>query len=253
MLSLRTILERSLRGRTLTRRLPPNFSRLPLIVSPDAQLKYIRPGKAGFDQALLEAAPLLVRPAHNVWDIGANVGVFTVASAALSRTGQFVAVEADIWLAEMIRRTARLRENAGFSIHVIPAAAFSALGIEMFSIAARGRASSHLTSVPGTTQSGGARHEVPVPTLPLDLLLQHFLPPNLVKIDVEGAEVETLMGMFRLLSEVRPDVFIEIADENREAVADIMRKYEYHRVDLATRRPTQEQAVNALYTPVEPH
>lgn len=48
-----------------------------------------------------------------------------------------------------------------------------------------------------------------VPTITLDGLLGSVLPPTLVKIDVEGAEVEVLRGAERLLSSVRPVLYLE--------------------------------------------
>ena len=112
-MSMRTFLERMSRRRSFVRHLPANLGGLPIIVSPDAQLKYLKPGPKGFDRTLLEAAVRLVRPGDNVWDVGANVGVFSVAAAALSLTGQIVAIEADIWLASLLSRTARLPANEG--------------------------------------------------------------------------------------------------------------------------------------------
>ncbi|PKP72135.1 MAG: FkbM family methyltransferase, partial [Alphaproteobacteria bacterium HGW-Alphaproteobacteria-5] len=136
---MRTFLERISRRRSFVRHLPANLGGLPIIVSPDAQLKYLKPGPKGFDRTLLEAAVRLVRPGDNVWDVGANVGVFSVAAAALSQTGQIVAIEADIWLAGLLSRTARLPANGVYNISVLPVAAFSTAGVASFAIAARGR------------------------------------------------------------------------------------------------------------------
>jgi tRNA G37 N-methylase Trm5 len=50
----------------------------------------------------------LVRPGTTVWDIGANVGLFSFAAASLG--AQVVAVEADIWLANLMQRSAQLNK-----------------------------------------------------------------------------------------------------------------------------------------------
>ena len=50
-----------------------------------------------------------------------------------------------------------------------------------------------------------------VPTITLDLLLDQFGPPTLIKIDVEGAEVQVLRGAGRVLAH-KPTIYIEISD-----------------------------------------
>lgn len=248
---MRTLLERLSRQRSFVRRLPASFDRLPIIVSPDSQLKYLKPGTAGFDRNLLEAAIQLVQTGDNVWDIGANVGVFTIASAARSRTGQIVAVEADIWLANLIRRTSRLPANAGFNIAVVPVAASSTAGVATFTIAARGRASNHLTNVPGNSQAGGVRETVDVATLPLDILLAHYPPPNVVKMDVEGAEVEVLKGMSQILEKVRPILYCEVNETNREQFLEILKAFEYTARNLHTKGGQAHIEFNMVYEPRE--
>jgi hypothetical protein len=65
-----------------------------------------------------------------------------------------------------------------------------------------------------------------VPVLSLDGYLAHAaLRPNLVKIDVEGAEWEVLRGAQRMLLEARPIVLVEIHDrgaDHRTAVLQIL-------------------------------
>jgi len=206
---------------------------------------------AGFDKSLLDAATQLVRAGSNVWDIGANVGVFTLASAAMSGTGQIVAVEADIWLANLIRRTSRLPANSGFNIAVLPAAAFSTAGVATFSIAARGRASNYLTSVLGNSQAGGVRETVDVPTLPLDTLLAHYAPPAVVKIDVEGAEIEVLKGMSRVLKEVRPMLYCEVNKKNERTFLSILRSFGYNAIDMRSKEEGSHIDFNMVYAPRE--
>ena len=69
----RQTLERLARKRVLRRYLPAAYGRIPFCASPDAQLKYIRPGAQAFDKDLLRIASEYLKPGINVWDIGANV------------------------------------------------------------------------------------------------------------------------------------------------------------------------------------
>lgn len=247
----RALLERLSRGRTFVRRLPAEFGNLPVVVSPDAQLKYLKPGAEGFDPGLLAAALAMVQPGHHVWDVGANVGVFAIAAAGLSGTGHIVAIEADIWLAGLLRRTGRLAENAGFTFSVVPAGAYSEAGVCEFEISRRGRASNHLRAVSGSSQTGGVRETVVIATLPLDALLAHFPPPDVVKIDVEGAELHVLRGMSQVLREARPLIFCEVNSTERASVLALMADAGYVARNIATGEVDPNPGYNVLFVPRE--
>ena len=66
-----------------------------------------------------------------------------------------------------------------------------------------------------------------MPTISLDDLLDRFGPPSLVKIDVEGAEVEVLRGATRLLKEVRPVFYLEIGSEEEAECKAILSEARY--------------------------
>ncbi len=242
---MRTIVERLMRGVSFKRRLPAAFGRRPIIVSPDAQLKVLKPGPSAFDPGLMDAAQRLVRPDQNVWDVGANMGVFSLAAAHLSRTGTILGIEADPWLSELLRRTAAL--NPSLSIHVVPAAVSDHVGEAILAIAARGRAASHLSHVHGSSQSGGCRTEVVVPCITLDSLLDTFAAPDLIKIDVEGAELLVLRGMKRLLEEARPLIYCEVRRETLPDALAIMGQHQYEARDLRSLKPIADPADNVLF------
>lgn len=197
--ALRRFAEGWARGRRVRRTLPDGT---PLYVSPDAQLKYLR---GSFDEDLVALARDRVRPDSVVWDIGANCGVFAF---SCGHAHQVVAVEADPFLANLLIES---RAMNGSAATIVAAAVSDETGLASFSIAARGRASNHLTSTGGHSQTGGERARLMVPTVPLDTLLDRCGPPTLVKIDVEGAEAAVLRGATRLLREVRPTLYLEIA------------------------------------------
>jgi hypothetical protein len=75
---LRTLAERLSRGKFLKRTLPSRFGQAPLYVSPDAQLKYLKFGDDAFDAELLKVIDEYIPEESVVWDIGANVGVFSI-------------------------------------------------------------------------------------------------------------------------------------------------------------------------------
>jgi len=231
---LRSLVERLSRGRVLRRRLPAALGGHTLHVSPDSALKFWRAGLAEADPGLLALARELVAPGATVWDVGANVGLFAFASAFLAgRPGRVLAIEADDWLADLLRRSARDLPPAHAPVDVLAAAVAGGLGVADFLIARRGRAGSHLGSVAGSTQTGGVREMRKILTVPLDWLLDHFPAPQVVKIDVEGAEADCLAGAERLLGEVRPKLLCEVSEPNAAAVGALLARHGYTILDAA--------------------
>ena len=196
--AVRHLAEKWARGRRVRRTLPNGT---PLYVSPDAQLKYLR---GRFDADLVTLARDRVGADSAVWDIGANCGVFAF---SCGHARQVVAVEADPFLANLLLESRALN---GVAVTIVAAAVSDAAGLASFSIAARGRASNHLTAGGGHGQTGGDRARLTVPTITLDTLLDSCGPPTLIKIDVEGAEAAALRGAARLLRDVRPTFYLEI-------------------------------------------
>jgi len=106
-MSFRRLAERMSRGVVFRRRLPSKFGRLPLYVTPEAGLRYWL-AMSRVDPTLYSMAEEFVRPGVTVWDIGANVGLFSFCAAALSGPSGFVlAVEPDLWLAQLVDRSSK--------------------------------------------------------------------------------------------------------------------------------------------------
>ena len=70
---------------------------------------------------------------------------------------------------------------------------------------------------------------------------------DLVKIDVEGSELEVLKGMTRFVAEYRPKMFIEVANRNAEAFFDWAGETGYEVVDEFRR---YKRNCNYLIVPV---
>ena len=102
---IRKTLELLSRGRVLKRKLKVGRINIPIYISPDAQLKYLKFGKGGFDSDLVKIAQKFLNTHSNVWDIGGNVGTFTFSSSEIARNGQILCVEQDVWLESVINKT----------------------------------------------------------------------------------------------------------------------------------------------------
>lgn len=62
-------------------------------------------------------------------------------------------------------------------------------------------------------------------------MLNDFGKPDIVKIDVEGAEVLVLRGAQRLLAECRPLIYIEVCGEPAKEVFSILQQHGYRLYD----------------------
>ena len=85
-MKMRKLAERLSRGVVLRRRLPSRFHNLPIYVTPEAGLRYWL-SMSRVDPALQGMAEELVQPGSIVWDVGANVGLFSFCAAALAERG----------------------------------------------------------------------------------------------------------------------------------------------------------------------
>jgi FkbM family methyltransferase len=222
---MRTIAEHATHRLVFRRRLPPPFAGTRIYTSTEGGLRFLRPDIGKADTPLLRLAAEVVRRGDVVWDIGANMGLFSFAAAAAAgRSGSVLAVEPDAVLVRLLRRSAAC--NTGVAgVQVLPAAVADELAVARFHVANRNRATSHLDGF-GTTQTGGIRATELVLTVTLDWLATNFPVPDVIKIDVEGAEMKVLAGAARVLAR-RPAIICEVAGCNSAAVARHLAPYGY--------------------------
>ena len=222
---VRRILEDTTHRFVFRRRLPRPFEAVRLYATTDGGLRYLRPSLRDIDPTLLALVGRYVQEGATVWDVGANLGLFTLPAAhAVGPNGSVVAIEADAWLATLLRRSVQLN---GWTdrVDVLTAACADAFGIGAFEIARRSRSTSHLEGF-GTTQTGGVREQQLVPLMPLDALLADRRPPDVLKIDVEGAEALVLAGARNVLA-CRPHLIIEVASETADEVRSMLEPLDY--------------------------
>jgi FkbM family methyltransferase len=232
---LRRILRKFSHGVVLKRRLPKEFGRAPLFVSPEAALVYWRHDLSNVDPFLLSMVRELVRPNMTVWDIGANVGLFSFAAAALG--ANVLAVEPDTWLANLMHESVSMNK---LPVTVLPAAVSDRQGIARLYLSEGGRASNSLSGA-GLAQT--------VITVTLDSLLDDFPAPQVLKIDVEGLEWAALKGASRVL-QARPRIFVEITDHHEE-IGDLLKQagYELHAARDAGRQSLTRPSRDTLAIP----
>ena len=117
-------------------------------------------------------------------------------------------------------------------------------GILKFQISPSGQARSHLESVRETHNST----QKLVASTTLDVLLENHGEPDLVKLDVEGAELLCLQGATHLLKQVRPLFYIVVSEENSERVTEIFAQNNYEIFKLHLDKPPSPISRAEMYT-----
>lgn len=141
------------------------------------------------------------------YDVGANVGFLTVIAAGLVGSGgSVVAFEPVARNAATVRRNAAL--NGFGHIAVVEKAVSDHSGRESL-VLARSLGGAALASADTPPDPAGTE-EVEVVSIDDIVGSGSVRPPSVVKIDVEGAEIEVLRGMESTLAIHRPVVIYEI-------------------------------------------
>jgi FkbM family methyltransferase len=158
-----------------------------------------------------------LRPGMTFYDIGANIGFFSLLAARIiGPEGRVVAFEADPEVAQRFRD--HVERNH-----------FSTISIEQKAVWSETRPVFFARTDPATSPDRGLGHVVAgsaasairVQATSLDDFLQTSPAPDFLKCDVEGAEVAVFSGAKRLLKEIRPIVLCEIhSEENRRVLLE---------------------------------
>lgn len=149
-------------------------------------------------------------------DVGANVGFFSLtASRIVGQNGQVHSFEPLPAVAALLRRTVAF--NSLTNVRVIEAAVGAQAGDATMAVM-KDSAYSHVLEQAMEVDTGhGSWHAVAVRTISLDQYANQALagPPRLVKIDIEGAEMQALEGARSLLSDPEgPDVICEVDESH---------------------------------------
>jgi FkbM family methyltransferase len=144
-----------------------------------------------------------LRPGMVFYDVGANSGFFTLLGACLvGDRGRVVAYEPHSIVAAHLRKQMRAN-NVSHYVDVVTAAVCDQNGTAFFT---DGDASVMNTLVNATV----ANRKITVKTVTLDEDCKVRPKPGLIKIDVEGAELQVLRGAINLIRAFRPILLVEL-------------------------------------------
>ncbi len=148
-----------------------------------------------------------IKPGATFYDIGANIGFFTIIGSRLvTSAGQVVAFEAVPENAQVIQRNCAL--NGFENVQVVAQAVSSESGSGTLVLSSHDGGA----ALQGSAEQAGETITVELTSID-DFVASHpQLAPSLVKIDVEGAELLVLQGMAKVLTEIRPIIIFELDD-----------------------------------------
>jgi FkbM family methyltransferase len=221
-----------------------------IYVSGSAGLKYLFKPMNSVDPILCGLAKEFVSEGCVVWDIGANVGLFSFAAAHLTgENGQVLAFEADSWLVPLLRRSAAIQPKTSGPVQIVPVAIANSCDLRTFNIAHRSRASNSLAGY-GHSHAGGVEERQTVIAVSIDWLARRLALPDVVKIDVEGAELEVLEGGIEMLKDRGPVIICEVCAAKSVPVATLLRGLGYKIFDGDAPKSERRELTSAPWNTV---
>lgn len=180
--------------------------------------------EGGVEPEVQTALEQCLQPGMIFYDIGANIGFFSLLAARIvGKDGGVVAFEADPEIAARLRE--HVTRNDFLAISVEEKAVWSEPNTVFF---ARTDPATSPDRGLGHIVATGAGDTIQVDAVSLDAYVQTVPAPDFLKCDVEGAEVEVFRGAQRLLTEKRPGIICEMHnDANRRLLLEMFTSFGY--------------------------
>jgi FkbM family methyltransferase len=168
-----------------------------------------------------QALAQLLRPGDVFYDIGCNIGFFTIVGARLvGPGGRVVAMEPVPQNASIAR--SNVARNGFENVQVLELAIGAETKVQNIFVSRHAGGSTLSTVEPPPDVTG----TIPVNVATLDHAIdaEKLRAPALIKIDVEGTEIDVLKGMTRTLAKVKPTLIIEVDAPSLEKIEPKMRE-----------------------------
>jgi FkbM family methyltransferase len=192
-----------------------------------------------FETEFQQALASVLKPGMTFFDIGANAGFYSlVAWKKIGSTGKCVSVDPDPDNCLHMKELQSINHLAQWEI--VEAAVADKAGTLTFETRTQGDPGGHLTQLEhftGDNPKGHSQREVTV--LTLDDLVNRFGKPDVMKVDIEGAEWEAFRdGAGKLLTVDRPLMFIEMHGNSRaKLLQELFEKHHYQLLTLDGKAP----------------
>lgn len=161
----------------------------------------------------------LVRPGSIIYDVGAHVGYYTLLASRLTgEGGSIMAFE------PFPRNIAFLRRHLEIN---------DVTNVRVFEAAASNKTSNAFLVKGGNSYLGrlATEGEIQVATYRVDDIVaqQNLPPPDLIKMDIEGAEAAALQGMSAVISRHHPTILLAThGDEAHRQACTLLQQHGYH-------------------------
>lgn len=183
-----------------------------------------------------------LNPKMCFFDIGANIGYFTLLAASiLDETGQVHAFEPRPKVFSALAASAKL--NGFRHLHLNQSAVSDHDGTLQLYFS-EGSPWTNASLVPGfMTQTTS----VNVQSICLDRYCEEnrIQRVHLVKVDVEGAELRVLRGMSRVIESCLPDIICEVLESFDDALESFFSQFPYRRFLITTEGLREAQSIRA--------
>jgi FkbM family methyltransferase len=183
------------------------------------------------EEPVQEAVAQRLRPGMIFYDLGANIGLFSLLAArAVGPEGRVFSFEPDPKVAARLRRN--VARNGFSKVTICEMGVWSSSG-EMSFVAADAASPDRGT---GRFIMGNSGDSAPLQCVALDEFVADHPAPDAIKCDVEGAELEVLRGAENLIQESHPWILGEMhSDANARAWQQSLGKlgYKFEFVDAS--------------------
>jgi len=182
-----------------------------------------------------------------LWDVGANVGLYGFLFASAVKDGSVLMFEPDQANTRLIKAT--IARSSLKSVGLIEAAVSDVTGNINFQL-------DEVTGATGTLNAADSsfivRHHDTMPTtvtvscVTLDGIANDVsLPPDFIKIDVEGAELRVFWGADATIKRYSPAIFFE-CDTDQGVIRTHLLGRGYHLFDFETMKESESVPHNCL-------
>jgi FkbM family methyltransferase len=176
---------------------------------------------------------ILLKPGNTFLDVGANYGMFTLfATQLVGSEGRVIAIEPQPRLAEALRQSKS--QNDLKQVTILEMALSNQSGQEEFAVPSHSSGIGSLFQEHASSSSKITKINVNVKTLDQVVEEMQFLKIDLIKVDVEGAELLVFQGGNSLLREQSPFIWFEvnpgaqnIASITVDEILDFLKKLGY--------------------------
>jgi FkbM family methyltransferase len=208
----------------------PKTATVPILSGPGRGIKWnTGAGVADFWVGTYESekAQLLarhVKPGGTFYDVGANVGFYTLlVSRLVGPTGRVISFEPSPRNLGFLRH--HLSLNSAANVEVLDLAVSDSEGVAQFSV----------DGDPKKSQITAAG-DITVQTTTLDRLMGELPFPDLIEMDIEGAEYAALRGAEQLLRKSNPVIFLSTHGHDvHRACCELLRTLGYKLNAIGTR------------------